>query len=318
MLYSCRSSGKKSTRSCERLFLSRAELRREGRGPKIGLLAMLFLSRSPPRVLAPFVERLWLLSDVPPHARERIVPGGTLELVVNLAADEIRIEDPTRGAGPRRLSGALVSGAYSRPFRIDTRTHASILGVHFRPGGAFPFLGARASELADAHVELDLLWGRGARELRERLCAANDPVERFRLLEEALIARLSRAPRRHPAVAFALGCLERPGASVGELPARVGLSHRRLIEVFSNEVGMTPKRFARVRRFHRAAALAGRSMAVARSPRRDAPTWSALAIDAGYADQAHMIREFVEFSGFTPSDYVSRLGDRLKEDHLRD
>src|SRR6266508_347324 len=63
------------------------------------------------------------------------------------------------------------SGTHSGPFVIDPRELVSVIGVRFRPGGAFPFLGTPASELADAHVDLEALWGTSAIELRERLCA---------------------------------------------------------------------------------------------------------------------------------------------------
>src|SRR5262245_34778528 len=149
---------------------------------------MRFMTRPASPPLVDFVERIWLLSDVSAHDRERILPSGILELVVNLAEDEIRIYDP-RSDHVTHYSGAVVSGAYSRSFGIDTREHESIIGVHFKPGGAFPFLGVPASELTDRHVDLEALWGSYARDLRERLCEAA-VVERFEILECALADRL--------------------------------------------------------------------------------------------------------------------------------
>lgn len=114
---------------------------------------MFYRSYTPQQPLGDFVERLWLCSDAPPHSRERILPSGTIELVVNLREDEIRIYDPSHPDRCTRMSGATVSGPYSRFFVIDPLQHASILGVHCRPGGAFPFLGVPAGELADTHVQ---------------------------------------------------------------------------------------------------------------------------------------------------------------------
>src|SRR5687767_12895452 len=113
---------------------------------------MFYRSYSPARPLGDFIERLWFCSDAPPHPRERILPSGTIELVVNLRDDEIRIYDPSHSDRCRRFSGAVISGAYSRFFAIDPMVHASIIGVHFRPGGAFQFLGLPAGELADTHI----------------------------------------------------------------------------------------------------------------------------------------------------------------------
>jgi len=119
--------------------------------------AMLYAAhtRAPP--LAEFVEYFWALSDVPPHARERILPSGTLELVVNLNEDEFRIYDRLHPERFRRLSGAIVSGAYGGYFVIDTLEHASVIGVHFKPGGAPAVLGIPAGALADAHADLQTL-----------------------------------------------------------------------------------------------------------------------------------------------------------------
>ena len=132
--------------------------------------------------LSLFVDRFWLCEDAPPRARERILPTGTVELVFNLSHDEIRTCGPTHLDGVKRCSGAAVSGPYSRYFVIDPCVCVSVIGVHVRPGGALPLLGVPASELADMHLDLDALWGRTARELRERLCEAPTPAAGFSLV----------------------------------------------------------------------------------------------------------------------------------------
>src|SRR5690606_38416454 len=123
------------------------------------LPSMRYVERRPGARLQPWVEKLWALSDAPAHARERIVPNGTLELVINLHEDELRIYPGDEGAACRRFPGALVSGAYDRFFGIDTREHAAIIGVHFAPAGASAVLGVPAGLLRNAHVELEALWG---------------------------------------------------------------------------------------------------------------------------------------------------------------
>src|SRR5688500_9355086 len=129
---------------------------------------MRYVAHRPRAPLDAYVEYIWALSAEPAHARERIVPNGTLELVINLEADAFRIFDPSTG-DVRRLRGAMVSGCYSSAFDFDTSAHANILGVHFRPGTASPLLGVPPGVLANAHVDLEALWGSSA--LRERLCA---------------------------------------------------------------------------------------------------------------------------------------------------
>jgi AraC-like DNA-binding protein len=255
--------------------------------------------------LADFVAYIWALHDAPGHSRERIAPSGTLELVVNLQEDAVRIYDPSLGVW-RRFSGAVVSGAYRRYFVIDTRDHASIVGVHFKPGGAWPFLGVPPGELADQHIDLEMLWGRSAIALREQLCTAATTADRFAVLEAALRSRLPELRSGHPAVRVALEQLDRPRATVGGVATGLQLSHRRFIEVFTAEVGMTPKRLSRVLRFQRASALARRG---------PPPDWGALAVACGYSDQSHLIHDVSEFTGTSPRQ-LGPASEQVKELHM--
>jgi AraC-like DNA-binding protein len=264
---------------------------------------MFYRSHTPAPPLAEYIEWFWYCEDVPAYDSARILPSGTVELVFNLRDDEVRIDGPVR----RRLSGAVVSGAYGEFLVIDPMQHASMIGVHFRPGGAAPFLGTAPGDLTDAHADLETVWGRSAVELRERLCAADTPAERFAVLERMLLARLARAPGRHRAVPTALAAFEQPEARVRDVAARVGLSHRRFIRVFAAEVGLTPKLYGRVRRFQRARAMVRPGAS---------PDWARIAVECGYFDQAHLIRDFRAFAGFSPVEFLRNLSERAMPNHI--
>jgi len=259
--------------------------------------------------LGDFVQDFWLYENyTQPHHLERILPSGTVELVINLVDDEMRIYDGAHPGPSRRFSGAIVSGAYQHPFVVDTAEETALVGAHFWPGGAFPFLGLPAGELRDGHVDLETLWGPAAVELRARLCEPATPEQRFRILEEGLKARLFRPLEHHYAVSTVLSEVQRSGSipTVRDVTRSVGLSSRRLIQVFSAEVGLTPKAFFRVQRFQQVLAAVRRS---------GAPDWAHLAAGNGYYDQSHLIHDFVEFSGSTPSAYFQHL-DHLRKQHV--
>jgi hypothetical protein len=177
-------------------------------------ITMFLRTYTPGPPLDAYIDRFWYCSDTPSHPRERILPSGTVELVINLTGDEIRIYDPSHPNRAQRYSGAVVSGPYSNFFLIDPLVHGSIIGVHFRPGRAVPVLGVPANELADAHVDLESVWGRTTAELRERLCSAAAPEKRFAVLEEVLLRRLRQSPPRSGAIPVVLDAFEQADAAV--------------------------------------------------------------------------------------------------------
>lgn len=263
---------------------------------------MEFRTQTPGPPLSHLVEMLWY-ADGPggPHARERLLPDGSMELVINLCEDEVRVYDRLDHRKFEKLRGAVIIGPHSEFFVIDTAEQRRVMGVHFKPGGAFPFLRLPADELHGLHVSLEDVWGRWADELRERLLEAQTVDQQFGILEASLKARISRPPVRHRAMEFALdqfhgGTHTRPIADVTE---QIGLSSRRFIELFRQQVGLTPKLFCRVRRFQKVV----QQVPV---PREGAQRveWSDLALACGYFDQAHFIHDFRAFSGLSPTAYA--------------
>lgn len=267
---------------------------------------MQYSTHMPAAPLNAFVDYLWLVEKGSMPRKELILPSGTVELVVNLREDQIRIHDPARLEECKRLSGVLISGTYSRPFACDGAQHEAMFGVHFKPGGAFPFLGASAGELANAHVDLRDLWGRQAGELRERLCAAATPQDQFRIAEAYLMERLRLGVKRHFAVTAALGLFGQVGGglSIQDAAARVGFSQRHFIELFTTQVGLSPKLFCRLLRFQRALKLAQRV------------SWVDVAVECGYFDQSHLIRDFQDFSSMAPTLFCRGLSADLIMNHL--
>lgn len=244
---------------------------------------------------------LWLHREelTRPHARERILPTGTVGLVINLWEDDIRLYDRDDTGRVQRSHGAVITGAFSESMVIDTAEQQWVMGVIFKAGGAFPFLKMPASELQNAQVPLDALWGAQGSRLRERLLDAPTPESKFRVLERVLLEQAVRNLERHPAVRFALReFLHVPQArTIADVTGQVGLSARRFIQIFSDHVGLTPKLFCRVRRFQEVLHL------VTAGGRID---WTDIALSCGYFDQAHFNRDFRAFSGLNPSAYLAQ------------
>jgi AraC-like DNA-binding protein len=185
-------------------------------------------------------------------------------------------------------------------------THATVEGgcapqyleIALTPLGAYQVLGIRLDHLTGQLVDLHDVFGAEARRLGERVRDLPTWAQRFDLLDGFLLARLDRAPAVSPEVRHVWQQLTNTAgaARIGTLCREIGWSHKHLITRFRQQVGLTPKRAARISRFeHLLRRLAHE---------RSGPDWDRLATVAGYADQAHMIREFRQFLGTTPTAHL--------------
>jgi AraC-like DNA-binding protein len=204
-----------------------------------------------------------------------------------------------RGGGEVPVEGrAHVIGPVTRPGRMQLSGRVEFFGMSFHAGCAHPFLRVPADELTDQFLALEHVWGARGRALEERLLEAPTAWERIRLVEAELLRRLTAAPppdRTVPAIADHI--LRHGGAtSVTRLSAACGFTRQHLARKFRHALGVSPKLFCRLVRFQNAL-----TRALTSPPDR----WAAAALELGYYDQAHLIAEFKEFTGFTPTAFPS-------------
>ena len=268
--------------------------------------------RSP--ALAPFVRSLGIFSGELPSARERVLPTADVSLIVNLHEDELRTYHGPDLATVRRTGGSALAGPQARHSVIDTEEQRSLVHVNFRLGGAAAFFPLPLEETRDELVDLEELWGRDGAVLRERLLEAA-PGERLDVVEGVLLERLRPTHELDPAVAVAVRALER-GQRVSDVTARLDVLPKRFVRRFRARIGLTPKRFARVRRLQRvlrSVALAGGTSRFPltpstgpASPDNSLREWADVAAEHGFYDQAHLIHDFRELTGLTPTAYRPR------------
>lgn len=243
--------------------------------------APVYAEHAPSPALAAWVQCYWSIRGDALHALpNRVLPDGCADVLVDLAgAPRAFAVGPMRAAALVTLAG-----------RVD------LFGVRFRPGAAGAFLDERLDTLCDREVALDALWGRLAAELEDALASA--PLhDRVRRAERVLLGRV-RAPRADDdtvARAVALMRRARGGVAVRDVAAALGVGERRLERAFARHVGLAPKALARVVRLQHAVRIIQRG-----APR----PWTAVAYDAGYADQPHLVREFRALAGITPAAYA--------------
>jgi AraC-like DNA-binding protein len=252
----------------------------------------------PSAPLAPHVEKLWYCDGHRVVNRtQRLLPDGRFQLAISLAEGPISaLIDPMGDGGG--IAPSLLIGIRSRFNIIDTAKLRSAMGVVFRPGGVHAFLGAPADAFHNKNVSLDSIWGSMVPSLRDRLCDANDPAEKFRVLEIALLEHLNERLQLNAAVRYALQEFARTSQipKVRELAHAAGLSRRRFSQLFREQIGLTPKLCCRLMRFQNTLKLIASGASV---------DWAQLALAAGYYDQAHLAHEFRDFSGLSPSAYLA-------------
>lgn len=269
---------------------------------KVVIALTLFRVYHPHPPLSAYVNIFWLYKGYhPSHKMERVLPDGSMELIINLEEDLIKVYDQKNHEQFKSLRGSLISGPHSNFAVIDTACQVSTIGVHFKPGGALPFLSLPADELRNEHVSLDTLWGTKADELREQLLEAETPVAKFKILEKYLMELMIQPASHHPAVVFALKKFQASPHQwkIADVTEQISLSSRRFIQVFKEEVGLTPKQFCRIQRFQNVLRVIEGEEQV---------DWTDIALSCGYYDQAHFIHDFRSFSGFSPTTYHLHQG----------
>ncbi len=263
---------------------------------------MNYAEHQPPPRLAPFVECIWVASGPAPAATafESVLPDGCLEWIFHLAAPYQALRtDGTAAVQP----ASLLVGQMTRPLRIAPTGPVKTMGIRFRPGGAHPFVGFPLDGLTGAFVPTRDVWSAGeGRRVEDAVLNAPDDGTRRALLEEFLARRLDASRFDGGRLAAAAGTLlrRRGRMRVAELARRSGWSRRQLEREFQRRVGISPKTLARIARFQNLLRLSGRNAA---------RSWSDLAAVCGYADQAHLVREFREFAGATPTERRAAEGD---------
>lgn len=195
---------------------------------------------------------------------------------------------------PGSADWSTVGGLHTRPARIHHDGRQRGIQVTLTVAGSRSLLGMPASELAGQIITVDT-FSRSLREIPERLHAEATWPGRIELLQRVLVGELARhdAPEPRAEVGRALARLT-TGAPVSGVAADVGFSRRRLSTVVREETGVTPKQFARLARFERSKNL----LVLAR--RRGGATLAEIAAAGGYADHAHLTREWNELAGCSP------------------
>lgn len=259
---------------------------------------MEYVARVPAPPLDRFVDDIYCLTGVPRHRRMNIPPMPSAHLFVNLSGP-VRLWDSDPSVPPAVLTDGWFMGVWTRRFLVEYSARVRLVGVHFKPWGMSPFVDMPATDLRDRWVPVDDVWRRSLDRIRNEVGDLASVSETLRVLERELRSRLAEGPSRGlDLVQHTAGRLEtcHGAVPVGALTEAAGVSGNHLATQFKSHVGVTPKRLARIYRFARLILSVDTLRPV---------DWSEVAQTAGYFDQAHFGREFKDFTGHTPTQYLA-------------
>jgi AraC-like DNA-binding protein len=238
-----------------------------------------------------------------PSEMHRGMPSSTLTFIVSLD-DGVEAAETAEALPAARPNPLILGGLQVRAAHVHQRRGQAGVQLAVHPLASRALFGMPSAELSDSDYDGSSVLGRRGIELRERVSAAGHWRDVFGLIAEYLVDARTRRDRStvRPEVAYAWHLLQRSRglAPVSAVAERVDLSARHLTTLFQREVGWPPKTVAMLMRFEHATAR------IAESVRRRAPVdLAAVAVAAGYSDQAHLSREFVRFAGAPPRRWVA-------------
>lgn len=249
--------------------------------------------------LAPHIDRYWgvSLAAATPLALPRLLPGTGAEAYIHFGAG---FHDQG-GARPQALSDSGLLGARHHCLDLAPARRLDFIAIRFKAGHVARFLAQAPDISLERYQSLEHVFGAEAALLHARLHASGSRRQRLLLIEQFLIRQLERSPWFDPRIAAAAQALYYRPLPIAQLAGQLGMSKRQLERQFKAQEGVTPVEFRRLARFQRAA----RNLALG------TPSLSDTGFACGFADQAHMTREFRAIASRTPEQLRREMQSRL-------
>jgi AraC-like DNA-binding protein len=250
----------------------------------------------PERTEAAIVHEYWEVKGRLSPFREALLPNGYVEVMFNLGPVHRVFAGSSTGVWER----SWFSGLHERSIFIESLDGTHLVSIRLHPVGAAQILGFAAPAAANSIIDLETLIGPDAQVLRSRLLGGESHAARFAILEDFVRNRLTSAVQipafvRDAATRIenAHGCLR-----VADLHWELDISRKHLAVSFTRYVGISAKAYASIQRF---------VWTLERLRNSTVVEWSRLAIEAGYSDQSHLVRDFRRIGAASPTEYLRRF-----------
>lgn len=269
------------------------------------LIECYWVCRSPGLSQADFVSGHFTQGNTP-YKKERLIPGGRVELIFNLAdpLDWLIEPDSTKADHPRtdhpkaeRLTRAHVMGQRNQIYFARETGRTDMLGIRFRTGGVIAFTQIPVSGFLNRLIPVEDVFGQVMKKWESLLIEKKTDQERIQLLDRLLVKEVRPLPADWEALKMAINLFKTgtEDSSLQLICHRTGWHYKKLERTFLKAVGYTPKHYGRITRFNRAI----------RKMKNGTLSLTEIGYDCGYFDQSHFIRDFHQFAGTTPGHFQS-------------
>ena len=234
------------------------------------------------------------------HHIEKLLPDGSVDLLIDLTDTPKKLFLDEGATSYTTLKKSWISGMKTDYILIDASV-SNMIGVHFKPGGCYPFIDFPMAELNNLTIESHNIWGAGINTIREAILHEPEIEKRFAILEKYFLLKGKNRLDTHVLIHYSVNQLVQSPQmwTIKNLSDKTGVTPKHLITLFKKYVGLSPKMFSRVHKFQKVIELVGQEQKA---------DWAMLAYECGYFDQAHFIKEFQAFSGINPASYLEKRG----------
>ncbi len=258
---------------------------------------MKFETHTLAKPLSDYIESIFHFEGFQPdHSIERVVPTGHIFIIFELDGFERKTFDNATLKKNGSYTKVWVSGNHSNHLSISAHQNSEMLVIQLKPTGFYPIINQSAIELSDKVLNAQEIFGPIILELRAQLLHQKAIIDKFKIIEDWLLTRLDISKTPSSELVEVLQQLQlQPFSNHTNIISGYPKTQKHLINQFKTYFGLTPKVFHRIYRFNEILKQIHNEKEL---------LWSQIAHGFGYADQSHFIKEFKEFSGFNPQEFI--------------
>ncbi len=246
-----------------------------------------------------YIESIFHFKDfIPEHSIERVVPTGHLFIIFELDGFERHTFNNDTLKPNATFFKVWISGMHKNYLSISAHQNSEMFVIQFKPFGSYPFFPFPIQELNDKVVDAETVFGNEILQLREDVLNKNTSEEKFICAENWLLNKFNQDKIPSSELINILEKVQTESESnYSQIIENYSKTQKHLIDQFKKYFGLTPKVFHRISRFNAILQLINNKQTV---------SWSQIVFQFGYSDQSHFIKEFKEFSGFNPQEFIKQ------------